>query len=1257
VALAATDLPRRRGDGRVPPHNLEAEESLLGAMLLSTDAIAAAGEAGLSAADFYKPAHGHVYDAVCALNAAGEPVDAVTVAEELRRAGLLEAVGGPGILVSLQAHTPATSNATRYARIVEEHALLRRLIATAAEIAELGYSLPDDVAGAIDRAESLVFDVAQHRVADSLAHIHDLLDANLDRLEQLYERGDAITGIPTGYSDLDDLLSGLQPSNLVVVGARPAAGKALALDTPIPTPTGWTTMGEIRVGDQVFDDHGRPCTVVYGSPVFTGHRCFEVRFDDGTSIVADAGHRWLAYDFPAWKSHRSRTDRLAAGPPRKPQLARDQSARIKRPRIVTTQEMLDEGVRAEGGARPNWYIPLTAIHLADADLPVDPYALGCWLGDGNTYGASLTINDDDAPHFVAEFERAGYRLERRPGGGALCWGTSPLPGKGRWQGYDGSLRVLARELHAVGLLRRCRKHIPVQYLRASHKQRLALLQGVMDTDGTVSRRTGVVEICLANRELLDGVWELVASLGHKPNPIREKRIRLADGRVATAWRFLWTPPEPVFRLPRKASILAASTRSRRNGRARRRAIVDIVEVPSVPTRCIAVDAPSHLFLASRAMIPTHNTSFALGMASHAALHAGHPVLFFSLEMSHLELTQRLLCAEARVDSARMRNGRLQDNDWSKISTAIGRLAEAPIYIDDNPHLTVMEIRAKARRLKSRLGSLGMVVVDYLQLMTGRHGAENRQVEVSEISRSLKILARELETPVVALSQLSRALEMRSDKRPVLADLRESGCLTSDTRILRADTGAEPTLGELYSSGARDIPVWTVGDDLRLVQGTMTHVFESGTKPVFRLVLASGRQVRATANHPFLTIDGWHRLDELGEGSRIAIPRAVAEPSIEALWPDDEVILLAHMIGDGCAVEHQPVHYTSEDPENLDAVDKAALHFGVQGRRVREETWWHTYLHAPYRVARGRRNPIAEWLDGLGLYGKRAPEKFAPAAVYGLGQRQLALFLRHLWATDGHLSRQGKVVALYYGTTSRRLADDVQALLLRFGIDSRIRIVRKGDYRPGYQVWIYGAGNQKRFLREIGVHGARGRPMPGLLGYLDSLNENPNRDTVPSEVWGLVKTRAREIGMSHRRLSSEMGWKYAGSGRYRYSPTRPVVARLADVLDDPALANLGSSDLYWDEVVRIDAVGEEPVYDATVVGTHNFIANGIVVHNSIEQDADVVMFIYRDELYNPESTDRGTAEVIVAKHRSGPTGLTRLAFLDHYTRFANMARGT
>ncbi len=386
---------------RIPPHNLEAEESLLGAMLLSADAASAAMEI-CGPADFYKPAHAHIFSAVSALFERGEPVDAVTVTDELQRAGLLDAIGDPAILVSLQANTPSIANAVHYAKIVEEHSLLRRLVGVAGEIAEIGYSVPEDVTGAVDEAEQMVFNVAQRRTVESVRPIRELLEPAFERIEEMSNRHDTVTGLRTGYVDLDEMLAGLQPASLTIVGARPSMGK---------------------------------------------------------------------------------------------------------------------------------------------------------------------------------------------------------------------------------------------------------------------------------------------------------------------------------------------------------------------------------------------TSFALGMVTHVGVESRRPVLLFSLEMGHLELTQRILSSEARVDSHRLRTGNIYDADWPKVSRAYAQLSDAPIYIDDNPNATVMDIRGRARRLKKAEGDLGLVVVDYLQLMTGRARAENRQVEVAEISRGLKILARELEVPVVALSQLSRGLESRQDKRPMLSDLRESGSLEQDADVV------------------------------------------------------------------------------------------------------------------------------------------------------------------------------------------------------------------------------------------------------------------------------------------------------------------------------------------------------------------------------------------------------------------------------------------------------------------------------------------
>lgn len=411
-------LPRRpaTAEGRVPPHNLQAEEAVLGAILLSREALSSVVEVGLRHDDFYKPAHQHIYDVAYAVSQSGRPADTITVGDELERAGLLASMGGIDILHALQNATPAISNAAHYARIVQDAAMLRRLILVAGDISELAYAAPDDVDSVLDEVETKVFKVADRRVADTYAAISDLMGDAVERIEENYSRKSTITGVPTGYNDLDELLSGLQPSTLNIVGARPAMGK---------------------------------------------------------------------------------------------------------------------------------------------------------------------------------------------------------------------------------------------------------------------------------------------------------------------------------------------------------------------------------------------TAFGLGMAVNIAKKTRRPVLVFSLEMGHVELTQRILSSEAEVDSTKIRSGQLNEGDWREIGQAIGRL-EVPLYLDENPRVTVMEIRAKARRVKARDGDLGLILIDYLQLMSGNTAAENRQLEVSEISRNLKILARELEVPIVALSQLSRNLESRSDKKPMLSDLRESGSLEQD-----ADTVMFLYRDEVYNRESPD----------------------------------------------------------------------------------------------------------------------------------------------------------------------------------------------------------------------------------------------------------------------------------------------------------------------------------------------------------------------------------------------------------------------------------------------------------------------
>jgi replicative DNA helicase len=589
---------------------------------------------------------------------------------------------------------------------------------------------------------------------------------------------------------------------------------------------------------------------------------------------------------------------------------------------------------------------------------------------------------------------------------------------------------------------------------------------------------------------------------------------------------------------------------------------------------------------------------------------------------------------------------------------MGEVAHAPMFIDDSPNMSMMEIRAKCRRLKQQ-NDLRLVIIDYLQLMTSPKRVENRQQEVSELSRSLKLLAKELNVPVIAVAQLNRGPEQRTDKRPLLSDLRESGCLTAETRILRADNGAEVRLGDLVNSRQRAVPVWSLDDRLKFVPRMLTHAFPTGTREVFQVRLGSGREVTATANHPFMTLDGWCELGDLTVGTRVAVPRQVPDPLDERALPDAEIILLAHLLGDGSFVRRQPIRYASTDEENLCAVSDAARHFGVYA--VRDEhpaaRCVSLRLPAPYRLTHGRRNPIAAWLDALGLFGLRSHEKFVPDAIFALPRQQIALFLRHLWATDGCVWWDEKVgqARIYYASTSRQLVDNVAQLLLRFNVLTRIKVVTKGSYRPGYQLLIYGAENQLRFLEEIGVHGARAARVVEVRRKLSQLIGNTNVDTIPREVWTRVRAALAERGMTQRQFAAAIGTQFCGTTLWKHAPSRTRLGKVAAVLDRADLELLATNDVFWDEIASVTSLGEQDVYDATVLGTHNFIANGINLHNSIEQDSDVVILLHREDAYERESPRAGEADFIVAKHRNGPTTTVTVAFQGHYSRFVDMAR--
>ena len=645
-------------------------------------------------------------------------------------------------------------------------------------------------------------------------------------------------------------------------------------------------------------------------------------------------------------------------------------------------------------------------------------------------------------------------------------------------------------------------------------------------------------------------------------------------------------------------------------------------------------------------------------AENAALDSSTAVALFSLEMSEGELAQRFVASQASIRGDDLRKGKVPPSRWPKILQASNRLAQSPLYIDDSSDLSVLDVRAKSRRLaQQHPDGLGLILIDYLQLMRASGSVENRVEQIGQISRGLKTLARELQVPVIALSQLNRGVEQRTDKRPVLSDLRESGCLAGETRIYLPDAGEYRRIDELV--GLRDFRVSALNTDTwKLESCRVSNAFSTGIKPVFAMRTRLGRRLRATANHRFLTVQGWRRLDELRPGTHIAMPRTLPGPNKRTMT-DDELALLAHLIGDGGTLPRHAIQYTTREPELAETVANLATSvFGdAIAPRIREERTWHqVYLSAAGHLTHGRRNPVAAWMDELGAFGLRSREKRVPVEVFRQPAEAIELFLRHLWATDGCIWSSDKRSRVYYATSSEALAAGVQDLLLRLGINATLRRVEQRGGRPQHHVDVTGTPDQKEFvLRVWAVGDRRERQALALADRLGITRARTNRDVIPAVAWSSLVEPAREAaGITTRELQARLGTRYCGSTLYRANLGRERADRVAEIVGSEELQRLAVSDVYWDRIDSIEPDGESEVYDLTVGKHHNFVGNGVLTHNSIEQDADLVMFIYRDEYYNDESDREGIADVIISKHRNGGLGVVELAFQKEFPRFMSYA---
>jgi replicative DNA helicase len=368
------------------------------------------------------------------------------------------------------------------------------------------------------------------------------------------------------------------------------------------------------------------------------------------------------------------------------------------------------------------------------------------------------------------------------------------------------------------------------------------------------------------------------------------------------------------------------------------------------------------------------TSFCLNLAEHAAVAENRPVAIFSLEMSKQNLVQNMLCSRARVDAHRLRRGFLADEDWGRLSQAVGKLSEASVFIDDTPGLSPLLLRAKSRRLKAQ-HDIALIVIDYLQLMEvpqmARSKDPNRQAEISYISRSLKGLARELSVPIIALSQLNRSVDSREDHVPRMSDLRE--CVTGDTPVCLTD-GRRVPIRDLVGTTPE---VWSVNARGRVVKARSDKVWRVGVRDVLEVRLASGRRIRVTGRHRLLTGDGWRRADEIRTGERMALARSIPGPEAPLRWADERVALLGQMVGDGSYLIGSPMRYTTASEASSRVVRSGAATLGCT---VKHRTSYSGDAHFGFAPSRRVLGDYAALLDDEGLREMAESDLFWDAVV-------------------------------------------------------------------------------------------------------------------------------------------------------------------------------------------------------------------------------------------------------------------------------------
>ena len=847
----------------VPPQNIEAEESVLGAMLVAEPALTRViDEVKLNAADFYLDRHRAIFECAYDLYAASKPVDELSVSEALTQRNKIEEAGGKHYVSELAAKVPAAGNAKHYAEIVQQNSLLRRLLGAGQEIQGWVNERAGEPRELSERAEKLLFEVAHKEQASDFRLLSEILHDEVDRLEKLSTGETEMTGTPAGFRDIDAITGGFQPGNLIIVAARPAMGKCLSAQSLVYDPqTGSRqTVGELfekhAQGEDVWvaalgpDLQMRPAKAAAVAP--NGRKpAYRLRTRLGREIVATANHPVLTSS--GWEELGKVSTRTRIAVPRRLP-SPTQAVELPDHEIVLLGALIADGALTQ--RTPRFCFGRESGIVREVETAVDAYGLRMHVSNPSGHGNAL-ISAGPGATFNPVTQMLG-----RHGLMGLRSADKFVPDAIFGLGDEQLTRFL-------GVMYACDGHVycsdriaQIGYTTISKRlahdvQHLLLRLGIIATIRTLKRPvydgTDKVarEVRITSQESLRRFCDLI------PIPGKEEAQARVLARLNEAPRSTNTDTLPVeiwddVLLAKGDRVWAAI--SELTGRSRnhnwhvgarspsRGLLAELATATSSPTleelsdsdiwwdevesveyvgeeETYDLDVPGlRNFVADDIIV--HNSALVANIAENVAVKKNRPVAFFSLEMSEVELAQRFIACRARISGDKLRKGQVSQRDWPKVVRACNELEEAPLWFDDSSDLGILDLRAKARRLHAQMqdrGGLGLVILDYIQLMRSDDHRANRVEQVGQMSRGLKILARELEVPVVAISQLSRAPEQRTPPKPQLSDLRESGQIEQDADVVaflyRADYYRDPDeepdgLADLIIAKHRNGPIGT-----------------------------------------------------------------------------------------------------------------------------------------------------------------------------------------------------------------------------------------------------------------------------------------------------------------------------------------------------------------------------------------------------------------------------------------------------------------